>query len=168
MLVFKRLHTFAFSQNIFLGNIRALHLFYYPPSPLFFSSSPFLSLKHKSTQENNKHEMDGKGSQVWVERQRHSGELVPRLWEERRGQAIAWLLESQTGNQKNWPGLTVIRHPSSITSPLPFITTREHMTSTSPSTHWAAKHSSLHTDFSGCLEIEYKVIALILWNIITT
>ncbi len=35
MLVFKRLHTFAFSQNIFLGNIRALHLFYYPPSPLF-------------------------------------------------------------------------------------------------------------------------------------
>jgi len=87
----------------------------HPPFLRPFFPPVSFSATHKSTQENNKHEMDGKGSQVWVERQRRSGELVPRLWEERRGQAIAWLPESLTGNQKNWPGLTVIRHPSSIT-----------------------------------------------------
>ncbi len=115
---------------------------FFPRPVFFFFFFPFsFSATHKSTQENNKHEMDGNGSQVWVERQRHSGELVPRLWEERRGQAITWLLESQTGNQKNWLGLTVIRHPSSITSPPPLITTREHMICTSLSTHWAAKHT---------------------------
>lgn len=128
--------------RILFRKYKSTSSFLLPPFPRPFFFFPFsFSAIHKSTQENNKHEMDGKGSQVWVERQRHSGELVPRLWEERRGQAIAWLLESQTGNQKNWPGLTVIRHPSSITSPPPLITTREHMTRTSLSIHWAAKHT---------------------------
>lgn len=51
MLVFKKLHTFAFFSEYCLGNIRALHLFYYTPFPCPFFSlfSPFfLSLQHTS------------------------------------------------------------------------------------------------------------------------
>jgi len=65
ILVLKKAAYFCLFSEYCLGNIRALHLFYYTPPFLrpFFPPVSF-SATHKSTQENNKHEMDGKGSQV--------------------------------------------------------------------------------------------------------